>query len=302
MFHIFSRRICLRFAQNMFRFVQFPFTSKEQFYSELNYLCYPTMHYQEFKPSDQLRPYVKCYYAYDSSSDKAFEDTVFPSGSMEIIFNLGTGTWGTAADNQFFTTTPPIEFWGQIIKPLVVRSQGKNTMLGIRFYPHAVACFLEENIEQFNNRVVDPCDLMGNDLRDLHTSLQELPAWDLRVSSIEAFLIRRLSRNDKRHHRIAVVNGIMQELKRDDFFDNIENIAGRYGITSRYLQKLFLQYTGLTPKLYSKINRFQNSLAMITKSEASLTAIAYDCGYFDQSHFIRDFKSFTGLTPSSYRS
>jgi AraC-like DNA-binding protein len=77
-------------------------------------------------------------------------------------------------------------------------------------------------------------------------------------------------------------------------------VAARYGITSRYLQKLFVQYTGLTPKLYSKIHRFQNSLQLVIRNESPLTAIAYDCGYFDQSHFIREFKSFTGITPSGY--
>jgi AraC-like DNA-binding protein len=88
-------------------------------------------------------------------------------------------------------------------------------------------------------------------------------------------------------------------LKQDDFFDNIENVASRYGISSRYLQKLFLQYTGLTPKLYHKINRFQKSLVLVSKKNMPLTSIAYDCGYFDQSHFIRDFKSFTGFLPSA---
>jgi AraC-like DNA-binding protein len=92
----------------------------------------------------------------------------------------------------------------------------------------------------------------------------------------------------------------MSELNKEDFFDNIENVASRYGITSRYLQKLFLQYTGLTPKLYTKIHRFQSSLALVAQKEAPLTSIAYDCGYFDQSHFIRDFKAFTGTTPSDY--
>jgi AraC-like DNA-binding protein len=63
---------------------------------------------------------------------------------------------------------------------------------------------------------------------------------------------------------------------------------------------LFLRYTGLTPKLYTKINRFQNSLQLVGRKDATLTSIAYDCGYFDQSHFIREFKSFTGITPSVY--
>jgi len=92
----------------------------------------------------------------------------------------------------------------------------------------------------------------------------------------------------------------MNELTRDDFFDNIENVAARYGITSRYLQKIFLQYTGLTPKLYAKINRFQKSLVLVGRGDLSLTSIAYQSGYFDQSHFIREFRSFTGITPSGF--
>ncbi|HEY5825191.1 MAG TPA: AraC family transcriptional regulator, partial [Cyclobacteriaceae bacterium] len=55
-----------------------------------------------------------------------------------------------------------------------------------------------------------------------------------------------------------------------------------------------------TPKLYGKINRFQHSLGLINQKDTSLTDIAYEAGYFDQSHFIREFKSFTGVTPSSY--
>ena len=100
--------------------------------------------------------------------------------------------------------------------------------------------------------------------------------------------------------KITLINNVIHELKREDFFDNIENVASRYGITSRYLQKVFVQNTGLTPKLYGKINRFQNSLQLVAKRNTSLTDIAYQCGYYDQSHFIREFKSFTGFKPSAY--
>ncbi len=259
------------------------------------------MRYQEIKPGDRLRQYVKCYYIYESASAVAFEDTVFPSGCMEIIFNLGTGRWQTAVGDDF-VTTPPVELWGQIIRPLAIKSIGRNTMLGIRFFPHATAYFLKENIEQFNNRVIDFSDLSGNDVSTLHARLLETAAWDKRIALIESFLLQQLSLLEKRNSKAAVVSDIMQEIKKDDFFDNIENVASRYGISSRYLQKLFLQYTGLTPKLYSKINRFQNSLRLVTQKDTSLTSIAYHCGYFDQSHFIREFKSFTGVTPSGYLS
>ena len=234
---------------------------------------------------------------YESDSDLAFEDTVFPSGCMEIIFNLGSGKWQTGDE---YVTTPSVELWGQIVKPLPVKSIGKNTMLGIRFYPHAAACFINEEIDQFNNQVADLKDIAGAAVKELHVQLLENADWNERIVLIENFLLERLSACGKKMNKIGVVNDIMNEIGREDFYENINGLALRYGITSRYLQKLFLQYTGLTPKLYTKINRFQNSLKLVSKKDRSLTAIAYDCGYFDQSHFIREFKYFTGSTPSGY--
>jgi AraC-like DNA-binding protein len=122
----------------------------------------------------------------------------------------------------------------------------------------------------------------------------------MQLKLLEDFLIARCCVNQKRFDRIMLISEVMHELKQEDFFEKITSVASRYGITSRYLQKLFLQHTGLTPKLYSKINRFQNSLMLVSKKESSLTSIAYECGYFDQAHFIREFKSFTGLTPSEF--
>ena len=253
------------------------------------------MDYKEIIPDSRLKPYVKCYYVYESNSAAAFEDTVFPSGCMEIIFNLGTGHWQTSAGNN-----PPIELWGQITQPLAIRSIGRNTMLGIRFLPHGAARFLEEKADLFNNQVVDYRDIAGKSAAALHQKLLNTTAENQRICLIETYLLEKLARPNIQSDKLAVVHNVIHELQKQDFFDNINNVASRYGISSRYLQKLFLQYTGLTPKLYSKINRFQQSLRLVTRQETPLTSIAYDCGYFDQSHFIREFRSFTGLTPSGY--
>jgi AraC-like DNA-binding protein len=256
------------------------------------------MIFREFEPGSRLKSYVKNFFYYESFSAREFSDTVFPSGCMEIIFNLGTGKWQTASGSSY-TTTPKIELWGQIIKPLPIRSIGKNVMLGVRFLPYTASSFFRENIEEFNNQVID-YGAIENTVNVFHQKLLDANDLSQRIMLLEEYLWNRFSLSEKRKSKITLIHSIMQELRRDDFFDNIENVASRHGITSRYLQKLFLQYTGLTPKLYSKIHRFQNSLTLIIKNDALLTDIAYDCGYADQSHFIREFKSFTGLTPSGY--
>jgi AraC-like DNA-binding protein len=258
------------------------------------------MHYQEIIPDSSLKHYVKCYYYYESGSATAFDDTVFPSGTMEIIFNLGSGHWQTAGSQKDYQTNPPVELWGQITQPLSIRSLGKNIMMGIRFLPHGAALFLDEKAAGFNNLVVDYRDVAGAIASILHQQLLAAKTLPERITLIDTFLLTKLEKSKIKPNHLSIVHDVMRELRREDFFDKIDTVASRYGISSRYLQKLFLQHTGLTPKLYSKIHRFQQSLRLITKKESPLTSIAYDCGYFDQSHFIREFKSFTGLTPGGY--
>ena len=173
-------------------------------------------------------------------------------------------------------------------------------MFGIRLYPYAASVFLNENVSLFNNKVTDLSSVMGQPVQELHSRLLDTDSTLEQIELVETFLLSRLSRFKAKLEKVILVQKVMSEMKQESFFDNIANVAAKYGITSRYLQKIFINYTGLTPKLYGKINRFQNSLVLLAKQNSSLTSVAYECGYFDQSHFIREFKSFTGVAPSAF--
>jgi AraC-like DNA-binding protein len=257
------------------------------------------MEFSYFSPSAILQPYIKHYYIFESVSDSEFEDTVFPSGDMEMIFNLGKGIWESSVENKF-TRTPQIELWGQITRPLAIRSKGRHTMLGIRFLTHSAAYFLHDEIGVYNNQVSDLVDIIGSPVKMLHTQLLETKEPVKRIELVEKFLLERLTGNEKKSFRIDKVAHILTSIKKDAAENSLRTIASTHGITPRYLHKLIYQHTGLSPKSFTKIRRFQHSLKLIAKKEHPLTSIAYDCGYFDQAHFIRDFKSFTGVTPSAY--
>jgi AraC-like DNA-binding protein len=257
------------------------------------------MEFKYFSPSDILKPYIKHYYIFESDSDAGFEDTVFPSGDMEVIFNLGEGIWESSVENKFFKT-PQIELWGQITKPLAIRSKGRHTMLGIKFFTHSLAYFFNDEIGLFNDHISDLYDIIGSPAKVLHAQLLETKDQHKRIELIETFLLKRLIGNQKKSFRIDKVANILTSIKKNPAENNLGNIASRHGITPRYLHKLIYQHTGLSPTSFNKINRFQFSLKLIAKNDQPFTSIAYDCGYFDQSHFIRDFKSFTGVTPSAY--
>jgi len=73
-------------------------------------------------------------------------------------------------------------------------------------------------------------------------------------------------------------------------------------LSARRFIELFRRYVGVTPKLYCRIRRFQRALGELHRiKQMDWSAVALECGYYDQSHFIRDFRQFSGLTPSAYR-
>jgi AraC-like DNA-binding protein len=255
--------------------------------------------YTEHKPAIALEKYIKCYYTIDGAPDEQVEDQAFATGCIEVMFTLSGAPWQTKVKGEF-RETGHIELWGQILQPLTFRSAGKSEIFGIRFYPAAAAFLLKEEVNQFNDGIFDLTSVLGTPIKELHAQLQDVNSINERIALVDLYLTKKLTAHDRILSRIDLVQQVMNELTHKDFFDNINNVAERYGISSRYLQKVFVHYTGLTPKLYSQINRFQNSLILLGKSDQALTAIAYECGYFDQSHFIREFKSFTGLAPSGF--
>ena len=257
------------------------------------------MIFKEIAPGNKLKPFIKCLYFYQSDSAMDYDDIVFPSGNMEVIFNLGAGNWQAKKDNDYYTT-PPIEFWGQITQPLAIKSIGRNTMFGIRFYPHTAAYFFNEKLSEFNNEVVSAVDIFGASLKQLHEQLLEAKSLEKQVALAEDYFADRLLVSEKRHHKLKLVGGFVDNLVSEAGTRRITDVSARNRISSRYLNMLITEYTGLQPKLLAKINRFQHSLALVNSSAQNLTSIAIEAGYFDQSHFIREFKSFTGITPNTF--
>lgn len=171
------------------------------------------MVFKELLPEPRLQPYIKCFYLYESDSDRSYDDIVFPSGTMEVIFNLGAGNWRSKKGDTFFTT-PPVELWGQITKPLAIQSVGRNIMLGFRFYPHSAAYFFDENVSEFNNEIVDATHVFGPKLRTLYLKLLETADLNAKVAMIEDYLRSRLSATEKSIRRSNLSGILSAVLKR----------------------------------------------------------------------------------------
>nr|WP_157494149.1 helix-turn-helix domain-containing protein [Fulvivirga imtechensis] len=224
------------------------------------------------------------------------EDISFPDGCLEIIFNMGAPVF-RATDHKHFVRNPSVELIGQMTQPFSIRSKGKRAMLGIRFYPHTAHYFIKEGMAVFNDEVLHPADLFGSDFLTLSDQVFNAPGMAKKVAILESFLITKLDSIGTKHQIIDhAVKNILTHKNRSD----LNSILIDCGISARYLQKLFLQFVGISPKMFIKIIRFQNTFKYLMQQEPTLTSVAYDCGYFDQSHFIRDFKLLSGACPTRF--
>jgi AraC-like DNA-binding protein len=255
--------------------------------------------YKEYVPGGILKHYVQCYFTCETDTAVITNDKVFAAGFIEIMFNIGA-EGPQKITNGGHVHQPPIQLWGQTVQPFTFTSSGKHTMFGIRFFPHTAAFFFGEAMEEFNDKMLDLTDIAGTTATLLHARLMEAKVLYSKIELVEDFLLARLSAFGSGSTKLQLMHSIMQDLSKNDFWANINTVAARYGMSSRYLQKLFLKHSGLSPGLFSKIARFQKSLQLVSQNNHPLTAIAHSCGYYDQSHFIKDFKYFTGTKPSVF--
>lgn len=119
-----------------------------------------------------------------------------------------------------------------------------------------------------------------------------------RIKIIETFLRNHLTDFNNQN---AIVKSATHSILKADKQQSISEISQGNNINQRWLERKFLSAVGLRPKQLTKIVRFQNTLKTLLNSRiTSITALAHENDYYDQSHFIKDFKEFTGSTPKEF--
>ncbi|MBC7829735.1 MAG: helix-turn-helix transcriptional regulator [Chitinophagaceae bacterium] len=257
------------------------------------------MEIKTFLPSDILKPYVKCYWIYTVDKENSTE-VLYPGGYIEIAINIASGNLTTIINDRRIGM-PNIEVLGQLTSPAKVVATTGITLLVTRFYPYTASVFFPNQVSDFTNDSIDLNDVFSSEAIGLYNRMMQQDSITDKIDVLEFFLIQKLRINEKKLEKLKLVNNICDRIDNDCELFKIENVASYYGFSERFIQKLFLDFIGITPKSFFNIRRFRKSLQLVQSSFHSLTSIAYECGYYDQSHFIKEFKTFSGVTPSHFR-
>ena len=253
----------------------------------------------QFFPSDILRPYVKSYTLI--TIDRDLTDEVFyPSGYVDLVINISEGNATTIIDGRS-RKTPGVEVLGHLTLPSRLTVSKSTAVLIARIYPYASSLFFANSMSEFTNYATDAYGIFSREINDFYYSLMEAGSLGQKVGALDRFLTGKLVKNEKQYRKSKIIEQVCGHIcSKGDAFDS-KALSKSYGLSERYIEKLFVDMVGITPSAFFSVHRFDKSLDLVLSSGLRLTSIAYDCGYYDQAHFIKEFKKFTAITPFDAR-
>ena len=256
------------------------------------------MNYQSIEPNNELRSFVKCYWNLESPKEKTPEkQTIVPDGCMEMIFHYGD-LYKQYTEIGQSVLQPRCFVIGQLTKPLEIEPTGATGIFSVRFHPNGFLSFTTIPIKQMENTAIALQTLFGMDGHDLEVKVLRATTIEDRIKQVETFLFNRLTNRENIHR---IVKSTVETILTANGQLSIDKLSKQTNINRRKLERHFTLAIGLSPKQLSKTVRLQATLKMLlNKQFSSLTALANEGEYYDQAHFIKDFKELTGFTPKEF--
>ncbi|MEO8727657.1 MAG: helix-turn-helix transcriptional regulator [Acidobacteriaceae bacterium] len=262
------------------------------------------MIFRSHKPGPPLAHLVDLIWCYEGYASDHKLERILPSGEMEIVINLSQDETRLYDRNDLtrVRTQRGAILMGTQTEHLVIDTAETANTIGVHFKPGCAFAF---------------CPLPADELQGLHVTLEEL--WGaggalvrdrvLAASTVEAkFKVlesvlleqaKKMERHPAVEFAVRVLSSASPELASPAMY--LTDVVRRVGYSQRHFNALFESEVGLSPKKFSRVQRFQQVVWSVhQKNEVNWVDLALGCGYYDQAHFIHDFKAFSGMTPTEY--
>lgn len=233
-------------------------------------------------PSDELSFFVEHFWIvrWDLRGKEPFRQDVLSHPSVHLVFEKeNTRIWGVVTGK--FTR--------------VLKDKGK--VLGIKFRPGGFYPFIQKPAASFTDNLLSFNKVFDEDIEFLERDILSHEEDDPMVKQAEEFLLRHLPEVDP---DVEKASELVEKIMNDTSILKVDDLVEPLGHSKRTLQRLFRKYVGASPKWVIQRYRLHEAAEKIAAGTYNLPALALELGYYDQAHFIRDFKAIVGQTPAEY--
>jgi AraC-like DNA-binding protein len=255
--------------------------------------------YQLSQPAAELRPYIEHYWHLHAQPDAPCDLSVdvFVDLRADLILNFGVPYARTTigGETQWLSHS---NLDGQRLSPIRIVQRGLVQVAGVRFRVGGLMPFVVQTVDTYTDCVASLDEAFGSAGAALERSLRDgVGDAVAQAAALDAFFLSRQQRSADE----AVVHALLAHV--DDTAGRVTVAAlGRYaGRSVRTIDRLFRRHIGVAPKTYAQIARFQRCLSRLTREPGvTLSQVAVEGGYYDQSHLVRDYRRFAGTAPAAH--
>jgi AraC-like DNA-binding protein len=247
---------------------------------------------------DILKNDVECFRIAEATDAEELAIKVSPNGMPGMVFqqNNGRSALEQIITHSGRTVSPsPFFLYGPGIEPSVMHyKRGSSTTIQVIFKPYALKTLLGINAAALADRWTDLHEFSAEDLT---VQLMNARNEQERMTLLINFLLARFKQVQTRD---MLVEKSLSFINKNIGSIHIKYLLEYFSISERQFERRFIQAVGLSPQLYIRVKRFNEAIRLIKTGQfARLTDVAYALNFYDQSHFIRDIKAFSGMTPKS---
>ncbi len=247
--------------------------------------------FQVIQPSVLLAPYVKQYWFVTMENVVQSSQRLVPFGCTVLSFHRGNRTYSSLKGDYL----PLSHLYGIATEYTDLVFSGYIDFICIIFQPTEAGSFFRMPLGELNNSYV-PVDVLSDpELRELEQRLNDMPDDTMCVGLIEPFLLRRIYQLDAYNNkRIAAVMDSIRNGETD-----VDRLAETACLSYKQFKRIFMERIGTNPKNLLQIVRFQKLHRLLQQHvDMTVVQLAYECGYYDKSHLIKEVKDFSGFTPA----
>jgi len=251
-----------------------------------------------YKPKQPLSKFVDTLWLYEGNASEQTTERILPTGTLELAINLRQNELRFYYAERFETCS---RLSGAVVSGASGRGfapAAETFIIGVHFKPGGAFPFLGLPADELADTHVDLETLWGPASGRLRERLCDARTSAERFHLLEEALLSRLRQGVEQHYAVSAA---LEIFGKNHCGPRVREAAKDLGLSQRRFIQVFKAEVGITPKLFSRIQRFQQARAFIQyNSSINWADLAVDFGYFDQSHFIRDFVEFSGLSPTDY--